>query len=279
VGIQATIAILKTLEVVDTRIRLLSVELSEKRSNMDEKSERHVALVTKIAGLEAAMEGLEGTRSELQGELRQLTIQVEKAREKMSRCRNEREANAAQRELAESRRLARDREFEIQKLIGLIDEARADLARIEEERAGIAEQIDETQGIATEKVREIESELAAENKKRNAAMSELPSNLRARYEAVTKHRGSGVAAAVDGSCTSCHISISPMIYQEVMRGQELHQCPSCHRILYYAEVAPDLPGSNKSDDLVHASPGSPEDAAAEEKATGAEGDESASSGG
>lgn len=237
-SIQATIAILKTLEVVDTRIRQLSVELSEKRSNMDEKSERHVALVTKIAGLEAAMEGMEGTRSELQGELRQLNVQVEKAREKMTRCRNEREANAAQRELEEIRRLARDREFEIQKLVGLIDEARADLARVEGERSGIAEQIDETQGVATEDVREIEAELAAVNRKREAAMAELPRNLRARYEAVTKNRGSGVAAAVDGSCTSCHISISPMIYQEVMRGEELHQCPSCHRILYYAEVAP-----------------------------------------
>lgn len=254
-SIQATIAILKTLEVLDSRIRNLSAELTEKRQNIDEKAERHVALVTKIAGLEAAIDRMEGTRGELHGELRQLNVQVDKSREKMTRCRNEREANAVQRELEEIRRLAREREFEIQKLVGLIDEARGDLAKVEEERAGIASQIDETAGQAIEEVRTIETSLGVETKKREAALSEMPPNLRGRYEAVTRARGSGVAAAVDGSCTQCHISISPMIYQEIMRLQELHQCPSCHRILYYDGEATSSEATARQDDMPTAAPG------------------------
>lgn len=234
-SIQASIAILKTLEVVDARIRQLVSELSEQRQNMDDKSERHATLLTKVATLEDAINTMEGTRNELQGELRQLNVQVDKAREKMARCRNEREANAAQRELEEIRRLHREREFEIQKLVGLIDEASADLTRVEEERGTIASQIDESQGEASEKVRATEASLAEQTKKREGAIRELPPNLRARYEWVVKHKGSGVAAAIGGSCSACHISISPMTYQEIMRLQELHQCASCHRILYYAE--------------------------------------------
>lgn len=232
-SIQASIATLKTIEVVDIRIQKLEVELQEKRVNMDEKSERHVTLVTKIANLESAVDRMEGTRQELNVEYRQLNVQVEKSREKMTRCRNEREANAAQRELEDIRRLARDREFEIEKIAGLIDDARADLAKVEAERAEIASQIDETQGAASESVRALETALAEQVAKRDKALEGLSRVWRGRYEAVCKRRGSGVAAVVGGSCAACHIELSPMIYQEIMRLQELFQCPSCLRILYY----------------------------------------------
>lgn len=244
-SIQASIAILKTLQVLDTRILQLQSELTDERANMDEKSERHVVLVSKIANLETAVEGMEGTRSELHGELRQLHIQVDKAREKLARCRNEREANAAQREVEEIRRMHREREFEIQKLVGLIDDARADLAKVDEERTAISGQIDETEGAAVEKVRTLEAQLKEQLAKKAKALDGLSRSLRARYETVSNKRGSGVAAAVDGTCSACHIEISPMMYQEIMRLQELFTCPSCLRILYYSETVPQADASAK----------------------------------
>jgi uncharacterized protein len=246
VSIQNSIAILKTLQVLDSRIQEIEAELSGERVNMDEKAERHVTLVTKIANLETAVDSMEATRNELHGELRQLNVQVDKSREKMARCRNEREANAAQRELEEIRRLYRERELEIQKLSGLIDEAQADLAKVDAERSGIAEQIDETQGAAVEKVRELEARLAEQLEKKEKALSGLSRSIRGRYETVSKRKGSGVAMAIDGTCSACHIEISPMIYQEIMRLQELFSCPSCHRILYYSETAPEVESTPKA---------------------------------
>lgn len=232
-SIQAIIPALKTLEVVDTRIVQLQTELEGERVHMDEESERHVALVTKIANVEGLVEAMEKTRGELHGELRQLNVQLDKAREKMARCRNEREANAAQRELEELRRLFRDREFEIQKLGGLLEEAGVDLAKVESERADIASQIDGTQGVAAAKVRELEQSLAEQTKKRAAALSGISASMQRRYDVVCKRRGTGTAAVVNGSCTACHISLSPMLYQEIMRLAEFFQCPSCMRFLYY----------------------------------------------
>ena len=153
----------------------------------------------------------------------------------MARCRNEKEANAAQREVEEVRRLCRERETEITKLTGLIEDGRADLARVELEREEVAGQIDETQGEATAKVRELQAVFDELLKKRAEAMSQLSPIMQRRYEAVQKKRGTGAAALIDGSCTACHISLSPMLYQEIMRLQELHECPSCHRLLYLAE--------------------------------------------
>jgi len=76
-------------------------------------------------------------RGDLMGEVRQMSIQVERSREKLSRCRTEREANAAQREIEELRKLYRDREIEVEKLDGFLEQARTDMAQIVVERDAI----------------------------------------------------------------------------------------------------------------------------------------------
>ncbi len=232
-SIQASFATLKTLQVVDARIVVMQSEVEEERAKMDEKSERHVALVTQIANLEGIVESMESTKTELNGELRQLNVQIEKSREKMTRCRNEKEANAASREMEEIRRLCRDREIEISKLGGFMEDASVDLKKVEEERIAIAGQIDETQGAQATRVRELEKNLEEEIKKRGDALATLTPLVQRRYEAVCKKRGTGSAAVVKGGCAACHIELSPMVYQEIMRLKELFQCPSCLRFLYY----------------------------------------------
>lgn len=242
-SIQASITTLKTLQVLDGRIGKIQAELSVERVGIDEKSERHLGLVAHAAKIESIMAAMEGTKAELNSELRQHMQLVDKSREKMTRCRNEREANAVQRELEEIRRLTRDRELEIQKLTGLIEDARADLTKVEEERTTVASQIDETEGEATAKVRELQENLLDQQEKRRQAMATLPSTMIRKYEAVQKVRGTGAAGIIGGSCTACHIHVSPMLWQEIQRLQELHQCPNCHRILYKEEAPSEVPDS------------------------------------
>jgi predicted nucleic acid-binding Zn-ribbon protein len=80
---------------------------------------------------------------------------------------------------------------------------------------------------------------------------------------VTKRRGTGVAAAIDGSCSACHIELSPMIYQEIKRVTELHVCPSCHRILYYSESASEADARAKAAAEAEADEGKAEEASSE----------------
>jgi hypothetical protein len=238
VSIQSSIATLQTLQVLDSRIAKLEAELGTEKGGMDEQSEQHVALVAEVSRLGKIIASMEATKGELNTELRQHNLLVDKTREKMARCRNEREANAAQRELEEIRRMSRERELEIQKLSGLIDDARADLDKADSQRQSIGSQIDETGGELAEKVRALSDALAVETEKRQQTVERLAPTLRRTYLAVRERRGTGSAAVFEGCCTACHISLSPMLYQSIMRQTELHQCPSCHRLLYFSETAP-----------------------------------------
>jgi predicted nucleic acid-binding Zn-ribbon protein len=60
------------------------------------------------------------------------------------------------------------------------------------------------------------------------------------FEQVSRKRnGIAVAEAKDGICTICHVRLRPQVFNTVRRNEEILQCDSCNRILYFvAAVVP-----------------------------------------
>jgi uncharacterized protein len=64
------------------------------------------------------------------------------------------------------------------------------------------------------------------------------------FELVSKRRGGiGVAEAKDGICTICHVRLRPQVFNDVRRNEEIIQCDSCNRILFFVPVAAPAPVS------------------------------------
>jgi hypothetical protein len=60
----------------------------------------------------------------------------------------------------------------------------------------------------------------------------------ATFELVARRRnGIAVAEARDGVCTICHVRLRPQVFNVVRRNDEIVQCDSCQRILYFVPVA------------------------------------------
>jgi predicted nucleic acid-binding Zn-ribbon protein len=225
-----------SLSAVDAGIALIQADLDKERAGMGEKVTQVQSLGVKIERLLEGVRSMETTRNELLSEMRQTSALLERSREKMMRCRNEREANAVQREIEELRRLFRERDIETQKLLGLIDEARQDLDKSAAERDEISTQVNLTEGDSTGRVKELEAQLAIERARRQALLVSADKILIRKYDAVRARRGSGISAAADGRCSTCNISLPPMLYQRIQQLAELYQCPSCQRILYFGPM-------------------------------------------
>jgi predicted nucleic acid-binding Zn-ribbon protein len=177
-------------------------------------------------------------RGDLVQEVRQMSVQIEKSREKLSRCRTEREANAAQRELEELRKLLRDREHEIEKLTTLSEQARADIDVATGQRNELSGELGESEGEVTTRLSDVEMRAQAQRAAREQAvarLTKLDAALGRRYELVRKRRGTAVAYTQDGSCSACHVRMPPQEFQKLMRREKFGQCPSCHRIIYFRD--------------------------------------------
>jgi len=78
--------------------------------------------------------------------------------------------------------------------------------------------------------------LAAE---RAALAREVDPKVLASFELIAQKRhGVAVAEARDGHCTVCHVRLRPQVFNTVRRNDELVQCDSCQRFLYFASTSP-----------------------------------------
>ena len=85
----------------DIDLKELSDQLSSERQGIEKKKQNLDELDSKLQRDRQSVEEMDRMRNELVFELRQMSVQIDKSREKLARCRTEREANAAQREVEE----------------------------------------------------------------------------------------------------------------------------------------------------------------------------------
>jgi len=228
---------LEALAATDADLRRLEEQLTEERATLSNLKSELRKLDEKLSIDRASLVEMDKTRGELMTEVRQMTTQIERSREKLSRSRNERESNAAQRELEELRKLQRDREDEINKLAILSDAAKKTIDETEGQQKKIADELGGRESDISKKLVEAVQERDAKLVERgNLAAAVQPMTLR-RYEQIRKRKGNAIAKTIDGTCLSCHMQLPPMLFQKLMRGDAFEQCPSCARILYYEPPA------------------------------------------
>jgi len=233
VNIQVQIEALERLAKVDAELKEVGDQLNTEREALQGKRRQLADLDERLGRHVTSVEEMERTRGEFVGEVRQVSMQVEKSREKLSRCRTEREANAAQRELEELRKIFRDREIDIEKIVGLVTQARGEIERLSSERAGVFSELSTSEGDVTSRLGQLEKQVGEMSEVRKQVVAQVQAPLYRRYELVRKRKGTAIASTHDGKCNACHMTLPPMLFQQLMRGVDFGQCPSCNRILYF----------------------------------------------
>jgi predicted nucleic acid-binding Zn-ribbon protein len=233
VTLNPQIEALESLAALDAELRELTDRLTQEQKTLDDKRSQAQALEERLSRGKQSSDDMDRSRGDLLGELRQMGIQVERSREKLSRCRTEREANAAQREVEELRKLYRDREIELEKLDALIQQARGELSEVEKQRESVSGDLGATESDSQNRVDDASTQLKAKRTQREEFVRKIKPEIYRRYELVRKRRGTALAHTTDGTCSACHIRLQPMLFQQLMRADEFGQCPSCNRILYF----------------------------------------------
>ena len=245
-NLRAQIEALETLATLDASLSKLEAELQREGDVLSDKKSQIKKLEERFESTRVSVRDMDKTRGELMQDARHMSVQMERSREKLARCRTERELNATQREIEELRKLYRDRELEIEKINGLAEQARSEMDGANSERESLVGDLAKDHQV-TNRLESLEKEVSLERERRKELVKVVPPVLYRRYEMVRKRRGSAVAFTFQGTCSACHISLSPMMFQRMRRGEDFDQCPSCQRILYYRE---DPPPSDAADEQV-----------------------------
>jgi len=117
------------------------------------------------------------------------------------------------------------------------DELTAAVKRAEGELAAEQKKVDaDKKALAAEAV-ELKAALEKLAGERNDVVKSLTPQALATFELVAKRRnGVAIAEARDGICTICHVRMRPQVFNNVRRNDQIIQCDSCNRILYFVPV-------------------------------------------
>jgi predicted nucleic acid-binding Zn-ribbon protein len=80
----------------------------------------------------------------------------------------------------------------------------------------------------------LEAEIARLTASRATEVRAVEARALSTYEQLLKgRRGQAVAEMRAGHCTACHVRLRPTVEQHVRRNEDLVQCDSCQRLLYF----------------------------------------------
>ena len=119
------------------------------------------------------------------------------------------------------------------KLETLLEKARASIQDTETKLTELGLELEGNAEGTTKALADREAEREALLAQRAEAQKALPPTLFRRYETIRQRRPKAIAQTTDGTCNGCHISLPPMLFQQMMRREQFEQCPQCRRILYF----------------------------------------------
>jgi uncharacterized protein len=187
-----------------------------------------------VATTKARLAENQSQRRELEKEVAVHQGRLSKFREQAMAVKTNQEYHAIQNEIAHAQAQIKTHEDRMLEHMLDADDLAAAVKKAEADLVGEQRAVDaDRKALAAERV-ELQASLEKSASERATIVAALDRQLLAIFEQVAKKRhGVAVAEAKDGICTICHVRLRPQVFNTVRRNEEIVQCDSCQRILFF----------------------------------------------
>jgi predicted nucleic acid-binding Zn-ribbon protein len=225
---------LQRLDSTATDAQRRLVDEPERTKALDarlETARQHVASAKeRLAENQNARRGIEKDVAVHQGRL-------SKFREQAMAVKTNQEYHAIQHEIGYAQTEIKTLEDKILEGMLEADELIALVKRTEKELADEQKAVDAERKAMTAEHGELQASLERIAAERSTLVAALDPQVLAIFELIAKRRnGIAVAEARDGICTICHVRLRPQVFNTVRRNDQIIQCDSCQRILYFVSA-------------------------------------------
>jgi predicted nucleic acid-binding Zn-ribbon protein len=206
---------------------------------------RELAFEARLEGarqhLAAAKERLTENQNARRAVEKEVAVQqgrLSKFRDQLMEVKTNREYQAMQHEIEIAQNEVKALEERILERMLEADDLAAIVKRVEGELSAEQKKVDaERRDMAAEHA-ELAASLAKNAAGRTALVAAIDKQVLAIFDLVSQRRhGIAVAEARDGICTICHVRLRPQVFNTIRRNDEIIQCDSCQRILYFVPKA------------------------------------------
>ncbi|NTV12837.1 MAG: hypothetical protein HGA96_02705 [Desulfobulbaceae bacterium] len=226
---------LRELQEVDLAIDRIDVAITSGDAELQMQRE---AIEKRQGAIAEFLEKLgNGTarRQLLEGEIQESQALIKDRQNKMMKVQTNREYQSLLKEIEDAKNANRQREEELIKLM----EQDEHLRKKNEEESALLGGEEARLAAETTSREEAAVKLATKRQKlakdREAKLKKVRADLLRKYEQIrAKRDGLAMVGVNRGVCFGCYMNVPPQLYNELLREDKLHMCPTCNRLLYYS---------------------------------------------
>lgn len=222
------------LQVIDLEIDKIDSSIKVEQDGLDERISALAARESRINELQEKIDLQQRESRTLEDEMTDKMSHVRERQSKMMQVQTGREQTALLKEIEDAKKNAKDNE---DKIVEIMESIETLTAQIDEEKNMLK---GEKKIVAeeTEKVRKtieaINKGKKDKDKVRRSQASNIKGSLLKKYDTLRARRnGLAVINCVDGVCQGCFMSIPPQKYNMLLKGDQIFDCPTCQRLIYY----------------------------------------------
>lgn len=231
--------LLENLQEIDLNIR-----------NLETKRDTISPDLKKLESLDAISQKNLTDKEKLIGELERLTKQTEAAilmnndrvdrtSKKISDVQNQKEYQAASTEMTQLQKLHSELATKKETTAKDLEEAKSSLEEIKNTAHENREQLEKKQAEISKEVAVITTDLNELLKQREEFVDKIEKKILKLYDRIrSKRSGVGLVPAISGRCQGCNMHLPPQLFNEIQKCNEVMNCPSCHRILFWPSEKP-----------------------------------------
>lgn len=229
-------------DLLDDLIALQEVELeifkAEEglRELPKEAAEIESIIMARKKSLDAADDEIasyEERKTPLEAELKENQSLLDAADARIKRIKTNKEYLALQREIDLAKKRKADIEEQVLTIMEKIEKKTSERDRIRASFDADRVILEEKTNRLHAQMKELEAVVAEYKGKDDHLRKIVDKSLLSRYDRIKQSKkGLAVVECSDGVCRGCHMHIQPQLFNELIRGDKLINCPTCQRILY-----------------------------------------------
>jgi uncharacterized protein len=163
---------------------------------------------------------------------------LSKFREQAMAVKTNQEYHAIQKEIEFAQTEMKAAEDQVLERMLEADDLAASVKRAEADLAAEQKKVDAARKAMAAESADLKSTLERVAAERSGVVRSLTPQVLSTFELVSSRRnGIAVAEARDGICTICHVRMRPQVFNTVRRNEQIIQCDSCNRFLYFVPAA------------------------------------------
>jgi len=221
------------LSIVDKDIDAFEPQIEEANYSYEAALAKTQSIESDIENLSNEIKAEEVKKSKNELHLAELSQKLEENSQKSSEIKTEREMKSLQLEEEIAKEQVTFANEEIQRLEKIIDIKHEQIEAAKTSLKELAQKLESVKSDVDAKLAKLDKERQAVFVQKEKLLGEVNQKGLTFYQKIRRWaKNTTVVPVEDQACMGCHMVINDKVYSDVIRAEEITNCPHCGRILY-----------------------------------------------